>query len=137
VPGYTSAILVTLLLFSSSGDGAGQDGEAPEFRLRSSPNIAFAPADILFTAELRGGDDDYRDLYCVTVEWDWGDDTRSETTPDCEPYEPGVSEIRRRYSQRHRYEYGGSYEVRILLKQRDDVVSTARTTVEIRGGGFR
>ena len=93
--------------------------------------------EILLIAELRGGDDDYRELYCVTVEWDWDDDTHSETTPDCDPYEPGVSKIRRRYSTRHRFDIGGRYEIRINLKRRDDVVASARTSIEIRGQRIR
>ena len=111
------------------------DDDKPELTLRSSPKIGFAPAEILFVAELRGGADDYEDLYCASIEWDWDDDTRSESTPDCDPYEPGTSTIRRRFSTRHTFEYGGRYEVRLHLKQRDDTVASARTTVELRGGG--
>ena len=93
------------------------------------------PANILFTAELKGGDD-IEEFYRPEVEWDWDDDTRSESTPDCEPYEPGTSQIRRRFSQRRRFDYGGRYEVRINLKKRGDTVASARTVVELRGGRF-
>ncbi len=88
---------------------------------------------------MRGGSDDHEELYCASIEWDWADDTRSESIPDCDPYEPGVSEIRRRYSMRHTFQQGGIYEVRLNLKKGDDVVSSARTRVEIRGSadGFR
>ena len=85
---------------------------------------------------MRGGADDYEDFYCASVEWDWDDDTRSESTPDCEPYEPGKSRIRRRFSTRHRFDYGGRYEVRFRLKKRDDAVAAARTVVELRGDRF-
>ena len=111
------------------------DDDKPELTLRSTRKIGFAPAEILFIAELRGGADDYEDLYCATLEWDWDDDTRSESTPDCDPYEPGTSKIRRRFSMRHKFEYGGRYEVRLHLKQRDNTVASARTTVQLRGGG--
>ena len=111
-----------------------EEGEAPKLSLRASPKIGFAPADILFIAEFRGGDDDYEEYYCVSLEWDWDDDTRSQSTPDCEPYEPGESKIRRRYSMRHSFDRGGSYDVRLSLKQRDDTVVSARTQVELRGG---
>jgi len=122
----------------ATGARVGQDEpQAPSLRLRSSPRVAFAPVEVLFVAELRGGDDDYEDFYCPSLEWDWGDDTRSESTGDCDPYEPGVSEIRRRYSMRHEYRYGGRYEARIHLKQGDDTVATARTTIEVRGGFLR
>ena len=113
--------------------GDDEDGEAPKLSLRASPRIGFAPAEILFIAELRGGDDDYQEYYCASLEWDWDDDTRSQSTPDCDPYEPGVSEVRRRFSMRHSFDRGGSYDVRLFLKQRDDTVVSARTKVELRG----
>ena len=113
-----------------------QDGEA-RLRLRANPRVAFAPTSILFVGELRGGPDDNEELYCASVEWDWGDDTISATTPDCDPFEPGVSRIRRRFSVRHSYDYGGRYEVRLHLKQRDDIVISARTRVEVRGYRLR
>ena len=58
---------------------------------------------------------------------EWGyrtplDLTTSETTYDCAPYEPGTSEIRRRYSARHTFQDGGSFEVYFKLKRRDDVL---------------
>lgn len=112
------------------------EDEEPKLSLRASPRVGFAPVEILFVAELRGGADDYEDLYCVTIEWDWDDDTRSESTPDCDPYEPGTSTIRRRYSVRHRFDYSGRYEIRVNLKKRGDIVASARTNVELRGGRF-
>ena len=112
---------------------SGQEGEEPDLRLRASPQVTFAGSEVLLIAELRGGDDDYRELYCVTIEWDWDDGTRSETTPDCDPYEPGVSKIRRRYSVRHTFEFRGRHEVRVNLKRRDDVVASRKVAIEVRG----
>ena len=111
--------------------------DKPQLRLRASPRISFAGTEIVFVGELRGGADDYKEFYCATVEWDWDDDTRSESTPDCDPYEPGTSKIRRRFTIRHVYQYGGRYEVRLRLKQRDDIVTSARVRVEARGYRFR
>ena len=111
----------------------GQDRDEPKLRLRATTQVVFAQNEVLFIAELRGGDDDYRDLYCVTIEWDWDDGTRSETTPDCDPYEPDVSKIRRRYSVRHTFEFSGRHQVRVNLKRRSDVVASARVSVEVRG----
>ena len=115
---------------------ASQD-DKPDFSLRASPQVAFAPTEILFVAELDDGSDHYEQFYCATIEWDWDDDTRSESTPDCEPYEPGVSKIRRRYSIRHRFDYAGRYTIRVHLKRRDDTVASARTVIELRGGRDR
>ena len=109
---------------------------SPAFRCAPRRGSGFAPSDVLFIAELRGGSDDYEDFYCASVEWDWDDDTTSESTPDCDPYEAGASSIRRRFSTRHRFEYGGRYQVRFLLKKRDDTVAAARTVVELRGDRF-
>ena len=114
--------------------GQERETEEPELRLRAVPRVGFAPIEILFIGELRGGADDHEPLYCASVEWEWDDGTRSERIPDCDPYEPGTSEIRRRFSQRHRFDRGGNYEVRLSLKRRDETVSSVRTTVEIRSG---
>ena len=73
------------------------DDERPSLSLRASPATAFSPVEVLFFGDLTGGPDDYEEFYCATVEWDWGDGTRSSTTADCEPYEPDKSQIRRRY----------------------------------------
>ena len=136
--GWSSALGAMVgIVIATQGVVAGQDGEAPDLRLRTTQQVAFAGTELLFIAELTGGDDDYREFYCVTVEWDWDDETRSEMTPDCDPYEPGVSQIRRRFSSRHRFDYPGRYEVRVNLKQRDDLVASSRTTVEVRGRRIR
>ena len=110
--------------------------QKPDFTLRASPQVGLAPVEILFIAQLRGGSDDYEEFYCATIEWDWDDDTRSSTTPDCDPYEPEKSRIRRRFSTRHKFEYPGRYTVRVFLKRSGEVVATARTVLELRGGRF-
>ena len=127
-----STALILMLTLTSVVTLFGQDDNA-ELRLRATPRVAFAPADVLFVGQIRGGPDDNEELYCLEIEWDWGDDTTSEQTLDCDPYEPGVSEIRRRFSVRHTYDYGGRYEVRLHLKQGDDVVISGRTRIEVRG----
>ena len=126
--GFLLAVLV-----GSEHTGA-QDDDKPELTLRARPQVAFAPAEISFSARLRGGPDDSEQFYCLSAEWDWGDDTVSESIFDCEPYEPGVSEIRRRFSRRHSFDRGGRYQVRLSLKRRDDVVAFIRTSVVIQGG---
>ncbi len=133
------SILVGLALLAVAfpGNAAAQDDdERPELTLRARPNVAFAPNPISFTGLFRGGADDYENFYCVSAEWDWDDGTRSESVYDCEPYEPGVSEIRRRFSRRHTYQSAGRYEIRLNLKRRDDVVTSARVRVTIQGGRF-
>ena len=137
--GMLAFITLQAVILSGSHQLAGHERQAsddkPDLALRSTPKVGFAPAEILFVAELRGGADDYEELYCATIEWVWDDDTRSESTPDCDPYEPGTSKIRRRFSARHKFDYGGRYQVRFQLKQRDDTVASARTLIELRGDG--
>ena len=135
------AVLAVLAVAASGRQGGavraqGGGEDKPSLSLRASPRVGFAPAEVLFVAELRGGADDFEDFYCASMEWDWDDDTRSESTLDCDPYEAGESRIRRRFSTRHRFDYGGRYEVRFLLKKRDDTVAAARTVVELRGDRF-
>ena len=113
---------------------AQEKAKRPKVSLRSSPVMAFTPATITFTAELRDGDDDFEEYYCASVEWDWGDGTRSESIDDCEPYETGKSEIRRRYAIQHKYNIEGAYDVQFRLKQRGKVVASARTKVTVRPG---
>ena len=83
--------------------------------------IAMSPARVVLTAELVGGANDYEEFYCPTIEWDWGDGTQSESTSDCDPYEPGKSEIKRRFTVEHVFR-AGAYRVSIRLKRHDKAV---------------
>jgi hypothetical protein len=129
------------------------ENKKPSISLRANPTAGFSPLRVVLTAELKGGSNDYEDFYCASVEWDWGDDTKSETKADCDPYEPGKSEIKRRYVQEHTFrsltdldprlrgtaEPGmptgpTQFRVRFLLKQKNKVVGSGQTTVEVRSG---
>src|SRR6185295_10700274 len=83
-----------------------QDAKKPKLTLKAQPAISMSPARVVVTAELIGGADDYEDFYCPTVAWDWGDETQSESTSDCEPYEPGKSEIKRHFTKDHIFRAG-------------------------------
>jgi hypothetical protein len=106
----------------------------PAITVKVVPTVGFSPARVFVTAELKGGADDYQDFYCATVEWDWGDDTRSESRTDCEPYEAGKSEIKRRFTQDHVYNTSGEYRVEFRLKQKNKVVARGRAEVKVRPG---
>lgn len=106
----------------------------PSLALRARPVISFAPSRVTVTASVRGGADDYREFYCPTLEWEWGDGTRSESSSDCDPYEAGKSEIRRSYSTQHTFRQPGTYRVRFRLKQGNDVMGLATTTINVRPG---
>ena len=113
---------------------ADQKPKRPKITIRSSPAMAFTPATLTFTAELKDGDNDFEDFYCAEVEWDWDDGTRSESSDDCEPYEKGKSEIRRRFTVQHKYNIANIYNVKFRLKQRGKVVANATTRVTIKPG---
>ena len=106
----------------------------PSIVVKSNPVMGFSPARMVLTAELRGGADDYEEFYCATVEWDWGDDTRSESKEDCEPYVAGKSVIKRRFTIDHVFNSSGEFRVEFRLKQKNKVVARGTTDVKIRPG---
>jgi hypothetical protein len=89
---------------------------------------------VRFNVDVRGGPDDAEELYCASVEWDWGDDQKSQFSEDCEPYQAGKSNINRRYSTERTFNIPGNYNVRFRLKQGSRVVANAGTTVQVRPG---
>ncbi len=131
-------------------DQKADQNKKPSISLRANPPVGFSPLRVVVTAELKGGADDYEDFYCASVEWDWGDDTKSESKADCDPYEAGKSEIKRRFVAEHTFRSltndmpgaGGAgmptgpsqFRVRFVLKQKNKTVGSGQTTVEIRSG---
>jgi len=119
-----------------SKDKDTQDSKRPKITLRANPLIAMAPARVVLTAELVGGDNDFEDYYCPAIEWEWGDGTKSESANDCAPYEQGKSEIKRRFTVEHVYRMGrpNGYRVSVHLKRRDKAVATATVNIQVRPG---
>jgi hypothetical protein len=105
----------------------------PSLKLSAKPALGMSPARVTLTADLNGGPNDSEEYYCPTIEWDWGDGTTSETTSDCEPYEPGKSEIQRRFAIVHIFS-AGNYRVALRLKKRGKMVTSATVSLEIRPG---
>jgi hypothetical protein len=133
--GYVLAIGGAILLAMAPAASLDQEKNAkPSLSLKASPTVGFSPARVVLTAEIKGGANDYEDFYCATVEWDWGDDTRSETKADCEPYQAGKSEIQRRFTTSRIFNSAGDFKVEFRLKQKNKVVGIARTDVKVRCG---
>ena len=129
--------------------------DKPSISVKVSPVSGFAPMRAVITAELKGGDDDFEEFYCPTVEWDISvteiqqstfdpgvgrmSDSRpvqkSEQKLDCDPYEAGKSEIKRRFVREHTFRTGGEYTIKFSLKQNNKTVASNRTTVRVRGMG--
>jgi hypothetical protein len=106
----------------------------PSLSLKATPAVSFAPARLVVVAEVKGGADDNEEFYCPTVEWEWGDLTTSTVEADCEPYEAGKSQIKRRYTVEHRYRNPGSFRIRLLLKKGTKVIGSSNTLVQVRPG---
>jgi len=115
-------------------DARDQDAKRPKITLRAQPPVGVSPARVVLTAELRGGANDFEEYYCPTVEWEWGDNTRSESSSDCEPYEAGKSEIKRRFTVEHVFRRAGEYQVFFRLKRHDKTVTSASTYVRVQPG---
>lgn len=115
-------------------DTKDKDGDKrPKLTLKAQPVISMSPSKVTLRAELVGGANDYQEFYCPTIEWDWGDGTQSESMIDCEPYQAGKSEIKRRYIVEHLFR-AGSYQVAFRIKRRDKSLAQVTTTIQVQGG---
>ena len=108
-----------LLLIQSNALLAREQGgnKKPSLSLKATPAVSFAPARVVVVAEVKGGPEDFEEFYCPTVEWEWGDLTSSTAEADCEPYAPGKSAIKRRYTVEHRYKNPGAFKIVLRLKK--------------------
>jgi hypothetical protein len=122
------AICVVLSIAASNKD---KDTAKTSLSLRATPAMAFAPARITLTAQLKGEVGDKEDFYCPTVEWEWGDGTISQSSGDCEPFQPNKSDIQKSFMTQHVYKTGGEYEVKIRLKKAERVVAMGTASLNI------
>lgn len=125
---------VASLVASLTAAGQNADDKKPQVAMRASPAISFSPARVVVTAEIRGGANDAEEIYCPAVEWEWGDGTTSEAQNDCQPYEAGRSEIKRRYTAEHTFTTAGRYRVVFRLKRNNKTVLASNTSVQVRPG---
>ena len=129
---------VTCLAIVTTGppvDAQRAENPRPKLTLKAQPNVGVAPARIMLTAELTGGANDFQEYYCPTVVWDWADGTESESTFDCDPYEAGKSEIRRRFTMQHVFRVG-AHKVWIRLKRNDKLLASASVNIHIQPGPY-
>jgi hypothetical protein len=137
--GAASLLLAAALAVSVSAQKKDKDQKdstdpRPKISLRANPVIAMSPARVVLTAELNGGANDFEEYYCGGVEWEWGDGTKSEASSDCAPYEPGKSEIKRRFTVEHSFQRPGNYRVMFHLKRQNKAVGSATINIQIRPG---
>lgn len=129
VPRILAMALAGSLLLGASGSAK---PKRPTLGVRVSPRMAFSPVSVLATAELTGGEDS-EDFYCLAIEWDWDDGSKSLQDSDCEPYEAGTK-IERRFSSEHYYARGGNYNIRAALKTQDKLIATNAYRLLVRQG---
>ena len=115
-----------------SDDAKKGGGKRPGMELRSSPRFAFSPANVLFTAELKGGDD-VEELYCPEVEWEWGDGGKSVKEGDCDPWTEGAK-IERRFTANHTFQFAGVYRIKATLRKTGRQILSQTMTLTIRAG---
>lgn len=127
---------VACLAIGASGlvvDARSDEKLRPKLSLKAQPSVGISPARVTLTAELSGGANDFQEYYCPTIVWDWADDTESESTYDCGPYEAGKSEIRRRFTAQHTFR-AGAHKVWVRLKRSDKVLVSASVNIHIQPG---
>jgi hypothetical protein len=133
----TAALLTVLCVavpaLARAGDeGKEKKGKRPALELRSTPRFAFSPANVMLTAELKGGDD-VEELYCPEVEWEFGDGDKSTQEADCDPWTP-TTRLERRFTVRHIYKFAGAYLVRVTLRKSGRDLMTQTYAMTIRAG---
>jgi hypothetical protein len=129
---YFALPLAVAFTLSTAAVGA-EGAKKPSLKIKASPAIAFSPARVVVTADLKGGEND-EDLYCAAIEWEWGDGTKSKQSADCDPYVAGKSEIKRHFVADRVFDTSGDYRVQLSLRQKDKVIVVGSTTIKIRPG---
>lgn len=130
-------LLIGVVSLRAQSDAAKpREPKRPQLKLKATPATGIIPVRVSATAELKGGDDDFQEYYCPTIEWSWGDGTISESSNDCEPYEAGKSQIRRRYTVTHAYNLAGAFRIACRLKNQDKVVTSTTTLIRLLGGTY-
>jgi hypothetical protein len=102
----------------------------PTLLLRLDRTVGMAPLRVTLTVDLIGGADDYEDFYCPAIEWDWGDGTQSNSSFDCQPYQPNITRIVRHFSVVHLFEEG-AYRVKFRLKRDEKELASADTNLHV------
>jgi len=106
--------LVILMCVAVAADLAA--AEATKVSLRAAPRVADAPARVVFTALLSGGEDG-EELYCPDVEWVWGDGTHSAHEGSCPAYTVGETAVQREFTVQHEYARPARPRVSVILRK--------------------
>ena len=136
--GFTVALVVALTPGLRAQAGApGSDADKPKklsIDLRITPQVSFAPSRVRAIAELKLPAGRHAEFYCAAIEWDWGDQTESAESNECEPYEDGVSAVRQVFTAEHTFQTGGRYRVQLRLRRDRKLLASTSTIVTVRPG---
>lgn len=121
-----TASVAALLLLARGTPVSGHS----RIELRASPVMGIAPMQVVLTAMVEDVSE-AEELYCPSVEWDWGDGTISRSSPDCEPFDPDRARVRRFYSKEHLYHFEGHFVTALRLFRGDEVVASGETVVRV------
>jgi hypothetical protein len=128
--GVLGLVLVAGLVATASAD---DKGKKPRWDVRVTPRFAFSPVTVFLTAELSGGDD-VEEYHCPELEWDWDDGGKSIHESDCQPFQPGVTKIERRFTAEHEYRRAGVYNVKATLRRAGKSLAAATARITVRPG---
>jgi hypothetical protein len=124
-----SSLWVVVAVAVASSALAG-DAKRPKLTLRVAPQWGPPSTEFLFVAVLKGGADT-KDLYCPTMDWQWGPQDTSVQEQECPPFEPGVTRIERRFSASHRFSGEGPRNVTLVLRSGDVVIDRASVSFRV------
>jgi hypothetical protein len=129
---FLSVLLIGGLAVPASAEKQPK-AKKPRLELRATPRFAFSPAFVLFTAELTGGDD-VEELHCPELEWFWDDGGKSIHESDCPPFEPGKTQIERRFTAEHEFKTAGTYSVTVTMRKAERRLAETSVRITVRAG---
>ena len=98
--------------------------------LRAAPRAAVAPARIVFNVELKGGGDTEA-LHCLTLQWEWGDGTRSTSEGDCSPFQAGETKVQRLFTADHEYGQKSTPDAEVTVMKGERIVGRGSVSLTI------
>ena len=70
VPAILCASALAVPVTVGAQDKNAKKAAKPSVMVKVNPPVGFSPAQMVLTADLKGGADDSEELYCASVEWD-------------------------------------------------------------------
>ncbi len=126
---YTFGMPRALVLLVAAVLASGDKDKGVTLSLRATPRVSPAPARVLFTASLEGGAD--VDVYCATLEWEWGDGTKTSQEGECPAFVPGETPVERFYEVEHTYTKQARPVVRLRLLKEGKPLAQARVNIVV------